>query len=428
MSSLISNLNSALSGAAGYWLLTFLKVVLLLFIVLTVNAYLTWFERKVVAFMQTRVGPHRVGPHGLLQPAADGLKFLFKEDAMPAGVDKFVYLLAPFLALTLSLASLAVIPFGPKPLPFAFFGGHQINLWITNPDIGLLILFAVTALGVYGVALAGWASNSKYPLLGGLRSSAQMVSYELALTMSVVGVVLMANTFSLSRIIEAQSGRTLWGILPAWNVWSFHSGFPQIVGFFCFLTAAIAETNRVPFDLPEAESELVAGFHTEYSSFKFAMFFIAEYTSMITVSCLCTILFFGGWTSPFADSWTFTHYLPSAILIPFGLWVIYDGLKYETIFGRVILPGIGTALAAIGALLLAGIWIQPLGEANEFIQAPFWFLAKVFLFLFFYVWTRGTLPRFRYDQLMNIGWKLLLPVSIVNVIVTAAFVLYRSGK
>jgi len=421
-------LNSALSGAAGYWLLTFLKVVLLLFIVLTVNAYLTWFERKVVAFMQTRVGPHRVGPHGLLQPAADGLKFLFKEDAMPAGVDKFVYLLAPFLALTLSLASLAVIPFGPKPLPFAFFGGHQINLWITNPDIGLLILFAVTALGVYGVALAGWASNSKYPLLGGLRSSAQMVSYELALTMSVVGVVLMANTFSLSRIIEAQSGRTLWGILPAWNVWSFHSGFPQIVGFFCFLTAAIAETNRVPFDLPEAESELVAGFHTEYSSFKFAMFFIAEYTSMITVSCLCTILFFGGWTSPFADSWTFTHYLPSAILIPFGLWVIYDGLKYETIFGRVILPGIGTALAAIGALLLAGIWIQPLREANEFIQAPFWFLAKVFLFLFFYVWTRGTLPRFRYDQLMNIGWKLLLPVSIVNVIFTAAFVLYRSGK
>jgi len=421
-------LNSALSGAAGYWLLTFLKVVLLLFIVLTVNAYLTWFERKVVAFMQTRVGPHRVGPHGLLQPAADGLKFLFKEDAMPAGVDKFVYLLAPFLALTLSLASLAVIPFGPKPLPFAFFGGHQINLWITNPDIGLLILFAVTALGVYGVALAGWASNSKYPLLGGLRSSAQMVSYELALTMSVVGVVLMANTFSLSRIIEAQSGRTLWGILPAWNVWSFHSGFPQIVGFFCFLTAAIAETNRVPFDLPEAESELVAGFHTEYSSFKFAMFFIAEYTSMITVSCLCTILFFGGWTSPFADSWTFTHYLPSAILIPFGLWVIYDGLKYETIFGRVALPGIGTALAAIGALLLAGIWIQPLREANEFIQAPFWFLAKVFLFLFFYVWTRGTLPRFRYDQLMNIGWKLLLPVSIVNVIVTAVFVLYRSGK
>jgi NADH-quinone oxidoreductase subunit H len=407
----------------GFWVLTLLKIVLLLVIVLTVDAYLTWFERKVVAHMQTRIGPHRVGPHGLLQPAADGMKFLFKEDVMPAGVDKLVYLLAPFLALTLALSSLAVIPFGPKPLPFSFFG-HQIDLWITNPDIGLLILFAVTALGVYGVALAGWASNSKYPLLGGLRSSAQMVSYELALTMSVVGVVLMANTFSLTHIIEAQSGRTLWGILPAWNVISFHGGIPQIVGFLCFFIAAIAETNRVPFDLPEAESELVAGFHTEYSSFKFAMFFIAEYTSMITVSALCTILFFGGWNSPFpaTDLWKFTHYLPSLILIPFGLWVIYDGIKYETIFGRVILPGVGTAIAAVGAALI----LFP--AANEFIQAPFWLLAKIFFFLFFYVWTRGTLPRFRYDQLMNIGWKLLLPVSIVNVIVTAAFVLYRSGR
>lgn len=424
MSGLISNLNSALSGAAGYWLLTLLKIVLLLFGVLTVNAYLTWFERKVVAFMQTRVGPHRVGPHGLLQPAADGLKFLFKEDVMPGGVDKFVYLLAPFLALTLSLASLAVIPFGPKPLPFPFFGGHQIDLWITNPDIGLLILFAVTALGVYGIALAGWASNSKYPLLGGLRSSAQMVSYELALTMSVVGVVLMANTFNLSRIIDAQSGRTFWGILPAWNIISFHGGFPQLVGFFCFFTAAIAETNRVPFDLPEAESELVAGFHTEYSSFKFAMFFIAEYTSMITVSALCAILFFGGWNSPFpaSDFWKFTHYLPSVILIPFGLWVIYDGIKYETIWGRLVLPVIGSVITLIGAVLLA------FPAINEFVQAPFWLLAKIFFFLFFYVWTRGTLPRFRYDQLMNIGWKLLLPVSIANVIVTAGFVLWRAGK
>ncbi len=405
----------------GFWVLTLIKIALLLFIVLTVNAYLTWFERKVVALMQSRVGPHRVGPHGLLQPAADGLKFLFKEDAMPAGVDKFVYLLAPFLALTLSLASLSVIPFGPNPLPFKFFG-HQIDLWITNPDIGLLVLFAITALGVYGVALAGWASNSKYPLLGGLRSSAQMVSYELAMTMSVVGVLLMANSFSLTQIIEAQSGRTLWGLLPAWNIVSFHGGVPQIVGFLCFFIAAIAETNRVPFDLPEAESELVAGFHTEYSSFKFAMFFIAEYTSMITVSALCSILFFGGWNSPFPATWTITHYLPSAILIPFGLWVIYDGIKYETIFGRIILPGVGTAIAAVGAALV----VFP--AANEYIQGPFWLLSKIFFFLFFYVWARGTLPRFRYDQLMNIGWKLLLPVSIANVIVTAGFVLFRSNR
>jgi NADH-quinone oxidoreductase subunit H len=423
----VNAVTSFLTQNGGFWVLTCIKIALLLVIVMTVNAYLTWFERKVVALMQSRIGPHRVGPHGLLQPAADGLKFLFKEDVMPAGVDKFVYLLAPFLALTLALASLSVIPFGPNPLPFKFFG-HQIDIWITNPDIGLLVLFSITALGVYGVALAGWASNSKYPLLGGLRSSAQMVSYELAMTMSVVGVLLMANSFSLTEIIEAQRGRTVWGILPAWNIISFHGGFPQIAGFLCFFIAAIAETNRVPFDLPEAESELVAGFHTEYSSFKFAMFFIAEYTSMITVSALCAILFFGGWNSPFPATWTLTHYLPSLILIPFGLWIILDGLKYETLFGRLVLPGLGTAIAGIGALLLAGGWIAPLHEANEYIQGPFWLLAKIFFFLFFYVWARGTLPRFRYDQLMNIGWKLLLPVSIANVILTAGFVLFRSAK
>ena len=414
-----------LTQDGGFWVLTLVKIALLLFIVLTVNAYLTWFERKVVALMQSRVGPHRVGPHGLLQPAADGLKFLFKEDVMPGGVDKFVYLLAPFLALTLALASLAVIPFGPNPLPFKFFG-HQIDLFITNPDIGLLVLFSITALGVYGVALAGWASNSKYPLLGGLRSSAQMVSYELAMTMSVVGVVLMANSFSLTDIISQQRGEKF-GLL-SWNIFTFHGGFPQIVGFLCFLVSAIAETNRVPFDLPEAESELVAGFHTEYSSFKFAMFFIAEYTSMITVSSLCAILFFGGWNSPFPETWTFTHYIPGLILIPFGLWVFFDGLKYETIFGKLVLPVVGAAMAGIGALLLAGIWIAPLHDVNEYIQGPFWLLSKIFFFLFFYVWARGTLPRFRYDQLMNIGWKLLLPVSIANVIITAAFVLFRSAS
>jgi NADH-quinone oxidoreductase subunit H len=424
----VNSVTTFLTQDGGFWVLTFVKIALLLFIVLTVNAYLTWFERKVVALMQSRVGPHRVGPHGLLQPAADGLKFLFKEDVMPGGVDKFVYLLAPFLALTLALASLAVIPFGPNPLPFKFFG-HQIDLFITNPDIGLLVLFSITALGVYGVALAGWASNSKYPLLGGLRSSAQMVSYELSMTMSVVGVLLMANSFSLTDIIQKQSGRTIWGILPAWNIFSFHGGFPQVVGFLCFFISAIAETNRVPFDLPEAESELVAGFHTEYSSFKFAMFFIAEYTSMITVSSLCAILFFGGWNSPFPSTpfWQFTHYLPSLILIPFGLWVIFDGLKYETIIGKLVLPLIGAAIAGLGALLLAGIVIAPLHDVNEYIQGPFWLLSKIFFFLFFYVWARGTLPRFRYDQLMNIGWKLLLPVSIANVIVTAGFVLFRSA-
>ena len=402
---------SAILSANAELIITIVKIVLLLFIVLTVDAYLTWFERKLVAHIQSRWGPHRVGPHGLLQPLADGLKFLFKEDPTPAGVDKFVYFLAPLLALVLALTSIAIIPFGPEPLRLF---GREIYLGIAPPDlnIGILALFAITALGVYGVALAGWSSNNKYSLLGGLRSSAQMISYELALTMSVVGVLLMAGSFNLTKIIEAQGRHPEWGFL-GWNIW------PQILGFLCFFIAAIAETNRAPFDLPEAESELVAGFHTEYASFKFAMFFIAEYTSMTTISCLCSILFFGGWLSPFPASWTWTHYLPSVILIPFGLWVIWDGIRYETIFGRVILPVVGTAITALGAafVLYPGV--------NEFIQGPFWLLSKIFVFLFIYVWMRGTLPRFRYDQLMAFGWKLLLPISIVNVIVTSFVILAK---
>jgi NADH-quinone oxidoreductase subunit H len=395
-------------------IITLVKIAILLFVVLTVNAYLTWFERKVVAHIQSRWGPHRVGPHGLLQPLADGLKFLFKEDPTPAGADRFVYFLAPLLALALALTSIAVIPFGPNPLHFR---GHDIYLGIAPPNlnIGILVLFAITALAVYGVALAGWSSNSKYPLLGGLRSSAQMVSYELALTMSVVGVLLMAGSFSLSDIINGQESPH--GIL-GWNI--FARPLPQILGFLCFFVAAVAETNRVPFDLPEAESELVAGFHTEYASFKFAMFFIAEYTSMITVSCLCSILFFGGWLSPFPASWTITHYLPSLILIPFGLWVIWDGIKYETTFGRLVLPAVGIVITILGIIFV----VFP--NVNEFIQGPFWFLGKIFCFLFVYVWMRGTLPRFRYDQLMNFGWKLLLPVSLANVVITASAILWRS--
>jgi NADH-quinone oxidoreductase subunit H len=389
-------------------LITLVKIVLLLFVVLTVNAYLTWFERKVVAHIQSRWGPHRVGPHGLLQPLADGAKFLLKEDPTPAGVDKFTYYLAPLMALALALTSIAIIPFGPDPLRIF---GRDVYLGIVDLNIGILALFAITALSVYGVALAGWSSNSKYPLLGGLRSSAQMVSYELALTMSVVGVLLSAGSFSLRDIIAAQANPKL-GIF-GWNI------FPQILGFLCFFVAAVAETNRVPFDLPEAESELVAGFHTEYASFKFAMFFIAEYTSMITVSCLCSIMFFGGWLSPFPASWTFTHYLPSLILIPSGLWVIWDGIRYETIFGRVVLPGIGTVIAVLGVVLIA------LPAVNEFIQGPFWLFSKIFVFLFVYVWMRGTLPRFRYDQLMSFGWKLLLPASLANAVITAAAILMR---
>jgi NADH-quinone oxidoreductase subunit H len=390
----------------AFLIVPIVKIAILVFIVLTVDAYLTWIERKVIAHIQARWGPHRTGPHGLLQPLADGVKFIFKEDPMPASADKVAYFLAPFITLLLALTSLAVIPFGPQH--FTVFG-YESHVGIADVNISLLVLFAITALGVYGVALAGWASNSKYSLLGGLRSSAQMISYELALTLSVVGVLLIAGDFSLRKIVDLQAVPTR-GLL-SWNI------FPQIIGFVCFFIAAIAETNRVPFDLPEAESELVAGFHTEYASMKFAMFFIAEYTSMITVSCLATIMFFGGWLSPFPDSWTFTHYLPSVLMIPFGLWVIFDGVRYENLFGRMLLPVVGTVITAIGA----GLIVFPV--VNDAIQGIFWFMAKVFTFLFVYIWMRGTLPRFRYDQLMSFGWKFLLPVSIANVVFTAIAIL-----
>jgi NADH-quinone oxidoreductase subunit H len=384
------------------------KIVVVLFVLLTALAYLTWFERKVVAHIQSRWGPYRVGPHGLLQPLADGLKFLFKEDVTPAGADKFAYFLAPFLALSLAITSIAVIPFGPKE--FTLFG-QPTPLAITNVNIGLLILFAITSMGVYGVALAGWSSNSKYPLLGGLRSSAQMVSYELALTMSVVGVILMAGTFNLSEIVNAQQGFH-WGFVPRWNL--IGSPMPQILGFPLFFAAAIAETNRAPFDLAEAESELVAGFHTEYASFKFAMFFMAEYSSMITVSCLATILFFGGWLSPFPQTplWAWTHYIPTAAFAIAGLALIIHGVRYLTAFGRVVLPALGLVLCG-----LAFLCARP--GVVEFVQGPFWFLLKITIFLFVYVWVRGTLPRFRYDQLMGFGWKVLLPLSILNVVITS---------
>ena len=401
----------------GFLIVPIVKVAILVFVVLTLDAYLTWLERKVIAHIQARWGPHRVGPHGLLQPLADGIKFILKEDPMPTGVDKKAYFFAPFLTLMLALTSLAVIPFGPDITIF----GYTTNFGIADVNISLLVLFAITALGVYGIALAGWGSNSKYSLLGGLRSSAQMISYELALTLSVVGVLLIAGDLSLKHIVEKQAGD--FGLL-SWNIVGLTKGgggFTQIIGCICFFIAAIAETNRVPFDLPEAESELVAGFHTEYASMKFAMFFIGEYTSMIAVSSLFTILFFGGWLSPFPATWTLTHYLPSIILVPLGLWVIFDGIRYETIFGRIILPGIGFVMTAIGASL----FLPPLAVVNELIQGPFWFFSKVGSVLFFYIWMRATLPRFRYDQLMDFGWKFLLPVSIANVVLTSAMIMWR---
>jgi NADH-quinone oxidoreductase subunit H len=383
-----------------------IKIVVLLFVLMTALAYLTWFERKVVARIQSRLGPLYVGAHGLLQPLADGLKFLFKEDLTPPASDKFVYVLAPFLALSLALTTLALIPFGPATMTIL---GQPTNIGITNSSIGLLFIFAITSIGVYGVALAGWSSNSKYPLLGGLRASAQMVSYEVSLTLSVVGVVLLAGTLNLNDLIYAQSGRWF-HYIPRWNV------IPQCVGFLCYFVSAIAETNRVPFDLPEAETELVAGFHTEYSSFKFAMFFMAEYANMITVSCLATILFLGGWLSPLSSAWRWPLYLPGVLLLIAGVALVYDTVVLQRGIARIQLTVVSLIALGLGAICL-------IPSVMEGVQGPFWFLLKVGFLLFFYVWTRGTLPRFRYDQLMDFGWKFLLPVALANLVVTSFVVL-----
>ena len=336
------------------------KIALILFILLTGIAYITWLERKVVAHIQARWGPYLVGPHGLLQPLADGIKFILKEDILPLEADKIIYWIAPFLGFVTAFLSIAVIPFGGS---FTLYG-HQIQLQIADLSVGLLFVFAVTSLGVYSIALAGWSSNSKYPLFGGLRSSAQMISYELSLGLALIGTLMMAGTLSLRGIVNAQSG--FWHVqgfnthLPHWYI------FVQPIGFLVYFISAIAETNRVPFDLPEGETELVGGFHTEYSSMKFAMFFMSEYANMITVSCLATIIFFGGWHGP-----------------TFGPTIL-----------RVLLPVV-------------------------------WFSLKIFGFMFFYIWMRGTLPRFRYDQLMSFGWKFLLPVALLNILVTSFLIAWR---
>ena len=335
-------------------LLSILKVAVVTVILLTAVAYTVLLERKLVGRIQNRWGPSRVGPFGLLQPLADGIKLFLKEDMIPTGVYKPLYLAAPLIALGCALLSIAVVPFGPSDITW-----HGAKLFeIADLNIGLLVILGVTSISVYGIALAGWSSNNKYSLLGSLRASAQMISYELALGLSLVGVVLRAQSLSLAEIVKVQS---VHGIL-SWNVF----GGGQFLAFFIYLTAAYAETNRAPFDLPEAETELTGGYHTEYSSMKFAMFFMAEYANMITVGCVATLLFLGGWTSPFGD------------LIP----------PPQNIIIHAFVP-------------------------------IFWFVAKVFFFLFLYIWVRGTVPRFRYDQLMGYGWKYLVPAAMVNIVGTS---------
>ena len=378
------------------------KIVGLMFLLMTTLAYLSWFERKVIAHIQSRWGPYYVGAHGLLQPLADGVKFLFKEDLTPPGADRFVYILAPLLALSLALTTLALIPFGPPSVQWL----GESTLIVANSSIGLMFVFAITSMGVYGVALAGWSSNSKYPLLGGLRSSAQMISYEVSLTL------VRRRRGAAHRNSELQrndriAARLLFALRSALERCSADSSASSAISL-----SAIAETNRVPFDLPEGETELVAGFHTEYSSFKFAMFFMAEYANMITVSCLATILFLGGWLSPFPDSWTFMRYLPAVGLLALAVYLAYDTVVLARGIARIQLIVVTT-----GALVIGLACLHPVVLAV--IQGPFWFLLKVGLIMFFYVWTRATLPRLRYDQLMSFGWKFLLPVSLANLVITA---------
>jgi NADH-quinone oxidoreductase subunit H len=342
-----------------FLLLSILKIAIVLVITLTAVAYTVLLERKVIGRMQNRWGPSRTGPFGLLQPLADGIKLFLKEDLTPLLVQKPLFLIAPVIALSCALISIAVVPFG------ALTTYKGVDLFeIANVNIGLLVILGITSIGVYGIALSGWSSNNKYALLGSLRATSQVISYELALGLSLVGVVLRAGSLNLRTIVASQSAH---GAL-SWNIFG---GF-QIVAFFVYLMAAYAETNRSPFDLPEAESELTAGYHTEYSSMKFAMFFMAEYANMITVSCVATLLFFGGASSPFG------HLIPA--------------------FGGIVLQS-----------------ILPI----------FWFVFKIFAFLFLFIWVRSTLPRFRYDQLMSFGWKFLLPVAMLNIVFTSLALAFK---
>jgi len=317
-------------------------------------AYLTYYERKVLAHMQQRVGPMHTGPHGILQPLADGLKLMFKEDIIPTFADKPVFIIAPMMALVPALAVYVVVPFGPSVTLF----GQTFHLYLADINIGVLYVLALSSMGAYGIVMAGWASNSKYALMGGLRSASQVISYELPMGLAIISVLMMTGSLSLVKITEAQP------TLLKWNV------FCQPVAFIIYVIAGIAETNRAPFDLPEAENELVAGFHVEYSGMRFAYFFMAEYANMLMVSCMAVVLFLGGWNP----------------IIPRSVF------EMAPLFGPYI-----------GFLGDPAIW---------------WFVIKIYGFFFLYLWMRATLPRLRYDQLMKLGWKIMIPIALGNILVT----------
>jgi NADH-quinone oxidoreductase subunit H len=390
----------------NFFLVSLVKIALVFGIFMTTLAYLQWVERKVLAHIQSRTGPLRVGPHGLMQPLADVFKLLTKEDLLPPYVNRVFYLLAPFIAVCLALISISVIPFGPE----VEIGGTRTYLQISDVNVGILFILAISAISVYGIALAGWSSNNKYSLLGGLRSSAQMISYELPLTLVIVSPVLLANHLSLRAISDNQAGYYL-GFIPRWHI--FQMPFPQIFGFVIFMIAAFAETNRLPFDLPEAENELVAGFHTEYSSMKFASFFMSEYANMVTITCVATLLFLGGWHPLFPAP--YSNWVAPAVFLFAAVACFFQAIQPARKRDRYTFPVFGIAF-----LILAIIWALP---ALQFILAPiFWFVAKVGFLLFVYIWVRGTLPRFRYDQLMHFAWTFLFPCALLNLLLTALFV------
>ncbi len=390
-----------------FFVITVIKALIVAAVLMTTLAYLQWVERKVIAHIQARIGPSRVGPHGLLQPLADVIKLITKEDLLPPYVNKFFYLLAPFLAVTMALLSISVIPFGAEITVF----GHTTWMQMADLNVGVLFVLAVSSMGVYGIALAGWASNNKYSLMGGLRSSAQLLSYELPLSIAVAGPLLLANTLSLREIVQSQHG-FYFGFLPRWSV--FQGPMPQIVGFVIFLIAGFAETNRVPFDLPEAETELVAGFHTEYSSMKFAAFFMAEYANMITVSSMATILFLGGW-QPLFPVELGSNFVAPALLAFTGAICLFHGLNPARPMDRFTLPVFAVIFFGLAAALVLPVVVA-------IFMPVFWFAAKTGFLLFVFIWIRGTLPRFRYDQLMGFAWKFLFPVAILNLLVTALMV------
>jgi len=390
----------------NFYLVSLIKIAVVFGIFMTTLAYLQWVERKVLAHIQSRTGPLRVGPHGLLQPMADVLKLLTKEDLLPPYANKVFFLLAPFIAVSLALVSISVIPFGPEINLF----GTRTYMQISDLDVGILFILAISAVSVYGVALAGWSSNNKYSLIGGLRSSAQMISYELPLTLVIVSPLLLANTLSFRGITDAQAGFYL-GFIPRWSI--FQMPFPQIFGFIVFMIAGFAETNRIPFDLPEAENELVAGFHTEYSSMKFACFFMSEYANMVTITCVATLLFLGGWHPLFPAP--YSNWVPSLVFLFFAGVFLFQLMRPSRKMDRLTYP-----VFAAGSVALAVLFAVPV--LQTFLVPAFWFASKVGALLFTYIWVRGTLPRFRYDQLMHFAWTFLFPCALANLLLTALFV------